>query len=68
MECYEAGYTPVNHYFASGTKWLAQAIPPDAIKMGVDTACDEKSINSCNNRVNMGVSECNLLNPSMFQP
>ncbi|KAJ7261175.1 hypothetical protein C8J57DRAFT_1232727 [Mycena rebaudengoi] len=34
---------PRNHSFASGTKWLAQAILPDAIKTGVDTACDEKS-------------------------
>ncbi|KAJ7270384.1 hypothetical protein C8J57DRAFT_1227032 [Mycena rebaudengoi] len=32
---------PRNHFFASGTKWLAQAILPDAIKTGVDTACDE---------------------------
>ncbi|KAJ7783999.1 hypothetical protein DFH07DRAFT_764364 [Mycena maculata] len=34
---------PINHSFASGTKWLAQAILPDAIKTGVDTACNEKS-------------------------
>ncbi|KAJ7262149.1 hypothetical protein C8J57DRAFT_1232267 [Mycena rebaudengoi] len=34
---------PRNDSFASGTRWLAQAILPDAIKTGVDTACGEKS-------------------------
>ncbi|KAJ7359870.1 hypothetical protein DFH08DRAFT_801634 [Mycena albidolilacea] len=34
---------PRKHLFASGTKWLAHAILPDAIKTGVGTACDEKS-------------------------
>ncbi|KAJ7364580.1 hypothetical protein DFH08DRAFT_798907 [Mycena albidolilacea] len=43
---------PRNHYFASGTKWLAQAILPDAIKTGVSTACDEKSSSSYYNEVN----------------
>ncbi|KAJ7762852.1 hypothetical protein DFH07DRAFT_771066 [Mycena maculata] len=35
---------PRNHSFASGTKWRAQAILPDAIKTGVDTACNENSV------------------------
>jgi hypothetical protein len=39
--------------FSSATKWLAQAILSDAIKMGVGTACYEKSRNSCRNKVNI---------------
>jgi hypothetical protein len=32
---------PRNHYFASATKWLAQAILPDAIKTGVGRLATE---------------------------
>jgi hypothetical protein len=52
MEPHQARDMPRNHYFALGTKWLAQAILPDAIKTGVGMACDEKWSSSCYNEVN----------------
>jgi hypothetical protein len=57
MEPSQAWDRPRNHYFASGTKWLAQAILPDAIKTGVSTACDKKSSSSSYNEVNTIVIE-----------
>jgi hypothetical protein len=53
--------------FSSATKWLAQAILPDAIKMGVGTACDEKPSSSHCNEVNIIVGIYNSLYPSMLQ-
>jgi hypothetical protein len=67
MEPSQARDRPRNHSLASGTKWLAQAILPDAIKTGVSTACDEKSSSSYYNEVNTIVGICNLLDPSMLQ-
>jgi hypothetical protein len=44
MEASYAWDRPRKHFFASGTKWLTHAILPDAIKTGMDTACDEKRV------------------------
>jgi hypothetical protein len=67
MKPSQAQDRPRNHSFASGTKWLVQAILPDPIKMGVSTACDEKSSSSYYNEVNTIVGICNLLDPSILQ-
>ncbi|KAJ6486316.1 hypothetical protein DFH09DRAFT_1457259 [Mycena vulgaris] len=58
---------PGNHYFPLATKWLAQAILSDAIKMGVGTACYEKLRDSCHNKINAISVISNLPAPSMLQ-
>jgi hypothetical protein len=67
LEDFRALYVPGQRYSSSATKWLAQAILPDAIKTGVGTACDEKLSSSYYNEVNTIVGICNLLDPSMLQ-
>ncbi|KAJ7713629.1 hypothetical protein DFH07DRAFT_947843 [Mycena maculata] len=43
---------PGNVYFPMASKWRAQAILPDAIKMGVGAACDENSRDSGHYTIN----------------
>ncbi|KAJ7760829.1 hypothetical protein DFH07DRAFT_939826 [Mycena maculata] len=43
---------PGNVYFPIASKWRAQAILPDAIKMGVGAACDENSRDSGHYTIN----------------
>jgi hypothetical protein len=67
LEDSRAHHVPGQRYSSSATKWLAQAILPDAIKTGVSTACDEKSSSSHENDANTIVGICNLLYPSILQ-
>ncbi|KAJ7731828.1 hypothetical protein DFH07DRAFT_781153 [Mycena maculata] len=58
---------PGNVYFPMASKWRAQAILPDAIKMGVGAACDENSRDSGHYTISGIVVTSNLLHHTMQQ-